>query len=182
MGAFQSLGTDRDGIELRIRDEQRAGTLTDPELALLFTADQGFVAPNPGSVNGGPAFAVDVVQEATSPDHARELVRTVAARKPDIIKIWVDDRNGTKKKLTPDVYRAIIDEAHRLGLRAVAHVYYLEDAKDLVRAGIDGFAHMVRAAPGVDAELAQMMKARDVFACSTMSIQKAIPDGACLAR
>jgi imidazolonepropionase-like amidohydrolase len=106
------------------------------------------------------------------------LVRTVAARKPDIIKIWVDDRNGTKKKLTPDVYRAIIDEAHTLGLRAVAHVYYLEDAKDLVRSGIDGLAHMVRAAPGVDAELAQMIKARDVFACSTMSIQKAVPDGA----
>jgi imidazolonepropionase-like amidohydrolase len=178
VGAFQSLGTERDGLELQIRDEQRAGTLSAPDLALLLTANQGFVAPTPGSVNGGPFFAVDVVHEATGPDQARQLVRTVAARTPDIIKLWVDDRNGTKKKLTPDVYRAIIDEAHRLGLRTVAHVYYLEDAKDLVRAGIDGFAHMVRAAPGVDAELARTMKARDVFACSTMSIQKAVQDGA----
>ncbi len=177
VGAFQSLGTDRDGLELHIRDEQRAGTLTDPDLALLFTANQGIVAPTPGSVNGGPFFAVDVVLEANSPDHGRQLVRTVAARKPDIIKLWVDDRNGTKKKLTPDVYRAIIDEAHALGLRTVAHVYYLDDAKDLVRAGIDGLAHMVRAAPGVDTELARMMKARHVFACSTLSIQKGVPDG-----
>ena len=41
------------------------------------------------------------------------------------------------------VYEAIIDEAHKQGLRVMAHVFYLEDAKDLVRAGVDGFAHLV---------------------------------------
>ena len=148
VGAIQSLGTDRDGVEMAIRDEQRAGTLKDPGLALLFTAANGIVAPTPGSVNGGPFFATDVVQEAASPDDARRYVQALAARKPDIVKLWVDDRNGTKTKMTPDVYRAIINEAHQQGLRAVAHVYYLEDAKDLVHSGVDGFAHMVRAETG----------------------------------
>jgi len=56
----------------------------------------------------------------------------------------VDDRNGTVAKLTPELYGAAIDEAHRQGLRAIAHVFTLEDAKGLVRAGIDAFAHGVR--------------------------------------
>jgi imidazolonepropionase-like amidohydrolase len=58
--------------------------------------------------------------------------------------MWVDDRNGTVKKLTPELRRSIIDEAHKQGLKAIAHIFYLEDAKDLLRAGIDGFAHGVR--------------------------------------
>ena len=56
--------------------------------------------------------------------------------------MWVDDRNRTVKKLTPPLYRAIIDEAHKNNLRVMAHIFgTLEDAKGLVRAGLDGFAH-----------------------------------------
>lgn len=171
VGVVQSLGTDRDDVELRVRDEQRAGTLRDPSLALLFTADQGLVAPTPQQANGGPAFAPDVVHETTSPEDARQFVRTLAAKHPDIVKVWVDDRNGTKVKLTPELFRPIIDEAHKQGLRAVAHVYYLNDAKELARAGIDGFAHLTRDAPEDD-ELIQLIKARNVFACTTMSVQR----------
>jgi imidazolonepropionase-like amidohydrolase len=171
VGAMQSLGTDRDDVELRIRDEQRAGLLKDPSLALLFTADQGLAAPTPGQVNGGAAFATDVIHEVLSAEKARQLVRTVAAKKPDLIKFWVDDRNHTKTKLTPELYRPIIDEAHKQGLRAVAHVYYLEDAKELVRSGVDGLAHIVRDVPEDD-ELVRLIKQRDVFACTTMSVQR----------
>jgi imidazolonepropionase-like amidohydrolase len=171
VGAIQSLGTDRDGIELQIRDEQRNGTLKEPGLAQLLTADQGLVAPTPGQTNGGPAFAPDVVHETTSPEDARQFVRLLATRRPDIVKLWVDDRNATKVKLTPELYRPIIDEAHKQGLRAVAHVYYLSDAKELVRAGVDGFAHLTRDA-AEDEELVQLIKARNVFACTTMSVQR----------
>lgn len=177
IGAFQELGTDRDDVEIRIRDEQRAGTLADPALAWLFTAGNGLVAPTPGSTNGGPAFGTDVVHEAATPEQARAAVQALAAKRVDIVKLWVDDRNGTKVKLAPPVYKAAIEEAHTRGLRAVAHVFYLDDAKDLVRSGVDGLAHMVRAEPGVDDELVALMKARDVFACSTMSIQKPLVDG-----
>ncbi|MEZ5287450.1 MAG: hypothetical protein R2712_22155 [Vicinamibacterales bacterium] len=89
----------------------------------------------------------------------------------------MDDRGGTKAKMGPEIYAAIIDEAHAQGLPAIAHVYYLDDAKGLVRAGVDGLAHMVRAEPGVDDELVALMKAHGTVACTTMSIQRPLVDG-----
>ena len=71
-------------------------------------------------------------------------MREQAALGVDIIKVWVDDRLGKYKKLAPELYGAAIDEAHRAGLRAIAHEYYLADAKELLRRGIDAFAHGVR--------------------------------------
>ena len=71
-------------------------------------------------------------------------MQELAAQKVDIVKIWVDDRNGMFKKLTPELYGAIIDEAHKRGLRVTAHIFTLEDAKGLLRAGLDAFAHGVR--------------------------------------
>ena len=80
-----------------------------------------------------------------------------------MLKIWVDDRNGTVEKLSPRLYRAIIDEAHTHGLRVAAHIFYLEDAKDLLRAGIDGFAHGVRDQEIGDEFLALLGERPDVF-------------------
>jgi imidazolonepropionase-like amidohydrolase len=77
----------------------------------------------------------------------------------DIVKIWVDDRNKSVTPLPPSLYRPIIDEAHARGLRVVAHVYYLADAKALLRAGIDGFAHGIRDLE-VDAEIMALFKER----------------------
>jgi imidazolonepropionase-like amidohydrolase len=176
VSVFQSLGTDRDDTEIRLRDAQRAGEVADSALAALFTASTGIAAPTPGSDNGGAYFATDVLLEADTPEQARAHVRTVAAKAPDAIKFWVDDRNGTKAKLAIDVYAAIIDEAHAHGLTAIGHIFTLEDAKGVVGAGADGIAHMVRA-PGPDAELLDMLTARGVFAFTSMSVQKFIRDG-----
>ena len=86
-------------------------------------------------------------------------MQELAARKVDIVKIWVDDRNGMYKKLTPALYGAIIDEAHKNGLRVIAHIFTLEDAKGLLRAGIDAFAHGVRD-KDIDEEFVAMMRQR----------------------
>ena len=48
------------------------------------------------------------------------------------------------EKVSPALYGAVIDEAHRHNLRVTAHIFALEDAKGLLRAGIDAFAHGVR--------------------------------------
>ena len=68
----------------------------------------------------------------TNADEGRQRVRELAAQGVTAIKIWVDDRGGRVKKLTPDIYRPIIEEAHAQGLMALAHVYYLKDAHELV--------------------------------------------------
>ena len=90
---------------------------------------------------------------------ARADVRELAAKHVDFVKIWVDDRNGTLPKLSPAIYTAIIDEAHKHSLRVIAHVVTIADVKDLLRAGIDGFAHMFRDHEA-DAELMALLKAR----------------------
>jgi imidazolonepropionase-like amidohydrolase len=176
VSVFQSLGTDRDDIEISVRNDQRASTLSDPNLALLLTAGTGIVAPTEGSVNGGPFFAADVLHESASAEDARQYVRELAAKKPDAVKFWVDDRWGTKAKLSPDIYAVIIDEAHKHGLKVIAHIFDLEDAKGVVRAGVDGIAHMVRE-PGPDDEFLALLVTHNVFAFTSMSIQKGIPDG-----
>ena len=69
-------------------------------------------------------------------------MQELAARKVDgYVKIWVDDRGGTVKKLPPAVYTAAIDEAHRHGLLTITHTFELDDVKAIMRAGIDGLAH-----------------------------------------
>jgi imidazolonepropionase-like amidohydrolase len=80
----------------------------------------------------------------------------------------VDDRAGTVEKLTPDLYRAIIDEAHKHNMRVMAHTTELADAKALLRAGLDGFAHMVRDKE-IDAEFLALVKERpNVFFLETL--------------
>jgi imidazolonepropionase-like amidohydrolase len=98
-------------------------------------------------------------------------VQALAAKKVDrYVKIWVDDRNGTVKKLTPDVYTAAIDEAHSLGLQAITHTQLLADVKGIVRAGIDGLAHPPwRAGEAVDDELIGLLEQRPrVFVLLTL--------------
>jgi imidazolonepropionase-like amidohydrolase len=170
VSVFQSLGTDRHGTEIALRDEQRAGKLGDEDLAQLLTAGTGIVAPDPRGGNGGPAFAADVMHEAADADDARAYVRALAARHVDAVKFWVDDRDGTTAKLGPDVYTAIIDEAHAHGLKAAAHIYTLDDAKAVIRAGADILAHMPRH-PGADDELTDLLISHGTAAFSSMSIQ-----------
>jgi imidazolonepropionase-like amidohydrolase len=104
----------------------------------------------------------DVPYWVTTEAEARKAVQELAAQKVDIVKIWVDDRNGKYKKLTPELYTAVIDEAHKHGLRVTVHVYYLEDAKGLLEAGVDAFAHGVRD-KDVDEEFMALVKARPDF-------------------
>lgn len=109
----------------------------------------------------------DIITAATA-DAAREQVARVAGLKPDWIKIRVDDNLGTGRKMTPEVFTAVIDEAHRRGLRVAAHIFYLDDAKALLKAGVDMIAHSVRDRE-IDDEFIALMKARDVPYCPTMT-------------
>ena len=86
-------------------------------------------------------------------------MREQAALKVDFIKIWVDDRDGKYKKMPPAIYTAVIDEAHKAKLRVAAHIFNLSDAKGLLKAGIDAFAHGIRDVD-VDDELVALIGAR----------------------
>jgi imidazolonepropionase-like amidohydrolase len=65
---------------------------------------------------------------------------------------------GQYKKLTPDLYGAVIDEAHKNKLRATAHIFALEDAKGALRANLDAFAHIPARDKDVDEEFMGLIK------------------------
>ena len=148
VGAVLSLGLDPGDIAFKLRDERL------PNAGRLLTAGRGITMPEPGR----STIPYWVSTEA----EARKAVQELAAQKVDIVKIWVDDRNGKYKKLTPELYGAVIDEAHKHALRVSVHVYYLDDAKGLLKAGVDAFAHGVRD-KDIDDELMAMIKARPEF-------------------
>jgi imidazolonepropionase-like amidohydrolase len=111
----------------------------------------------------------DAPYGVTTEEEARRDVQELAAKKPDFVKIWVDDRGGSVQKLTPNLYRAIIDEAHKHNLRVLAHEFYLADARDLVEAGADAFLHSVRDLEMDDALVARM-KQKNVYITPNLSI------------
>ena len=145
VAAALSLGQDAGDLPFQIRAE------TFPDAALFRTAGRGITAPEPGRS--------DIPYWITSPEEARKAVQELAAKKVDIVKVWVDDRDGKYKKLTPDLYGAVIDEAHKRGLRVTAHLFTLEDGKGLLRAGLDAFAHGVRDRD-IDEEFVTLIKQR----------------------
>jgi imidazolonepropionase-like amidohydrolase len=148
VGAALSLGLD--GTDAAF--EQRAKTV--PGLARIFTAGRGITAPEKGRT--------EVPYWITTEAEGRKAAQELAAKKVDIIKIWVDDRDGKFPKLTPALYSAVIDEAHKHKLRVTAHIFSLEDAKGLLKAGIDSFAHGIRDRD-MDDEAVTLLKARPDF-------------------
>jgi imidazolonepropionase-like amidohydrolase len=147
-----SQGIERGDVLYRIRAEQAAGTLGG---AKLLVAGRGIGAPNAGP--GAAAYA-GIAYEITTEMEARRAVADLAGHAVDIVKIWVDDRGGRAPRLSPILYRAVIDEAHDRGLRVNAHVFYHEDAAGLVGAGIDGLVHMVRDVEMSDALVADIVE------------------------
>jgi imidazolonepropionase-like amidohydrolase len=148
IGAAMSLGQDTGDVAYQVRSE------TIPSAARFRTAGRGITAPEPGRTQA--PFWV------TSEAEVRKAVDEMAAKKVDIIKFWVDDRDRTVTKLSPELYGAGIDEAHKKGLRTIAHIYTLEDAKGTLRAGIDNFAHSVRDRD-IDDEYLNLIKAKANF-------------------
>jgi imidazolonepropionase-like amidohydrolase len=143
-----SMGTDQDLI-FRIRDEQRAAGR--PSMTRVYTAGQGFAFK--GGYGGLPGVTFSLENSSEVEKDVAELAR----KKVDIVKMWVDDHLGHMKKMPFEIAKAIIDSAHKHGLPAAAHIFYLDDAKKLAAAGVNGFAHSVRDKP-VDQELIDIMK------------------------
>jgi len=157
-----SLGTDFEPM-FELRGPATAG---ESPRATVFTAGRGFTGKGgypavlPG--NAGLPVEVDTVDEVKA--HIQEL----AQQRVDMVKIWVDDHWGHYTKIRPELYKAIIEEAHKNNLRVMAHLFYLGDAKSLVGAGLDGMAHSVRDRE-VDDALIKTLKEKNSFAVATLT-------------
>jgi len=123
---------------------------------------------NTPSRNRARLFVAGPVLAPKSAEEARTLVAQNQAMKVDIIKIRVDDNLGATPKMAPAIYKAVIDEAHKRGMRVAVHLFYLEDAKGVLDAGADFIAHSVRDTDVDDAFVA-MLKRRNVCYCPTLT-------------
>jgi imidazolonepropionase-like amidohydrolase len=141
-----SLGGDK---EIQFRDQTRSEQQT-PALsrARLFIA--------------GP------IPVSKTPEDARKAVDELAAAKTDIVKIRVDDNLGRTAKMTPEVYAAVIDEAHKKGMRVAIHIVTLADAKAVLRLGADYIAHSIRDQE-VDQETIALLKKNKAFYTPTFT-------------
>jgi imidazolonepropionase-like amidohydrolase len=151
VAASQAMGTDFGELPFQIRDEIAAGK--HPDAARFLTAGRGLSPLDEIQPDNMRQAAFPVTTAAG----ARASVQELVPRRVRIIKTWVDDRGGAVKPLPPELYHAIIDEAHRHGLLVAIHATDLQVAKDLLRAGIDVFAHMIS---DVDDELVELFKQR----------------------
>ena len=152
----------------QLRDEQHAGKSPGAD---LFGAFRGIGAPLGAPPAAMIPVSTDQLYRPETPEEARTAVREIVAGHPDLVKIWVDDLLGTSPKMKPEIYQAVIDEAHRAGCRVAAHIYYLADAKAVLRAGVDIIAHGVRDQP-VDADFINEMKARSTWYIATINLDE----------
>lgn len=158
------MGTDKDSV-FAVRNAERAGR---PTMTRLFTAGQGIV------FRGGYGGVPGINRPVSNAKEATIEVDAQAAKGADYIKFWLDDELATMPKMPPEISKAVIDAAHRNGLKAFAHIFYLEDARRLANQGIDGFVHSVRDKP-IDAELTKLMKEKGIVqVAATLSREAAM--------
>src|SRR5262245_60075449 len=157
-----SLGTDFEPM-FEIRGPAKA--VEDPRTT-VFTAGRGFTGKN-GYPAVLPGYA-GIPREVDTVEQVKSNLDELARQKVDVVKIWVDDHWGHYQKLRPELYGAVITEAHKHNLRVMAHLFYLEDARKLVEAGLDGMAHSIRDRE-VDDSLIRLLKERKAFAIPTLT-------------
>lgn len=163
VSAVLAMGTDRPLIFNGLIDSTQAGLLPG---ARLYSAGYGFNTPDPN-----PGSWMNLLLRPDMPEDVPAMMEKLAALKPTVVKIWVDDHGGNARKMKPEIYQAIIREAHKRNIRVAAHLFYAEDARKLTEAGIDIIAHSIRDKE-VDQDLLTKMKQKKVIYIPTLSLDE----------
>lgn len=153
-----------------LREEAHAGTLAGAD---LFGVMQGIGVPNGAPPQESLKVAPNQLFRPDTPDEAREAIDRMAAANTDLVKLWLDNFGGLLPvKMKPEIYRAVIEQSHKHGLRVAAHVHDLDDALAIIDAGADIIAHGIRDKP-VTPELIEKMKAKGVWYVPTLALDDA---------
>jgi len=157
---IKSVG-DPENYILQTRDDINQGAITGPR---LFATGPCFTAldSHPATTVYGhnPWYRKQAAFETDSPNAARDMVGHLAERGVDAIKIihhggcrgcggayylTLEELNLHEEifRLPDGVLEAIIDETHKLGLRATVHTFDEQEALRVLDAGADGLEHGV---------------------------------------
>ena len=154
----RSIGADPDD-KLAAIEDVRSHKIPGPR---LYTAGRGFTHPDGNPLARRPATS----------DEAREDVRELGAQRVDFVKMWVDSRYGRLPKISREIRKAIVDEASKHDIPAIAHISDLEDLEHLIGLGVTDFLHSVRDVEPIPPEAVELCKSREVsFAVSLTVIE-----------
>ena len=156
----RSIGVDPPET-LAIFADARAGKIPAPR---LYTAGLGFTHPE------GHPVDQPIVNRPAAEDEARNMVRDLAVQKVDFVKMWVESKNGTVPKITPEIRAAVVQEAAKHDIPSVAHISDEEDVHQLAALGVTDFLHTVRDRESVDDSFVQMCKSKGLSFAPTLSI------------
>lgn len=172
--AFYGVGTANDGgsapVALSLQFQQ-AQAARDFPAGAQYWFNAGIVPPN-----GGPD---SILIKGTRPLHAnyevlrapeaRAAVQDVLAKNITQVKIWLGDRGGSYPAMPYQVYDAVIDEAHKNGIKVHAHATTLRDQKDAVRANVDVLVHMVQDV-AIDDELSTLIREKRPYWATVVAL------------
>lgn len=94
-----------------------------------------------------PSIRTPATNIANSPDAYRELVRRVHKYGAEVIKVCMTGGVLSKgdsvgaQQLSFEEIKAVVEEAHRLGLKVAVHAHGTEGINDALRAGVDTIEH-----------------------------------------
>ena len=136
----REMGGDLSDHVLRWREEIRAGKRIGPRILTAGRKLDVETPAWPGSI------------AVTSGDEARQAVQQMKQAGVDFIKVYFND-------VEPAVFKAVIDEAHRVGLKVTGHLPPNLSLQTAFELGLDGMEHSSLQAP--------LQAAHDQFAAET---------------
>ena len=133
----------------KLRSKLKSGEILGPELRMVgpnFTAPDGHPASTLGS--NSPWARSEMAIEVSTPEQVSAGIRELKQAGVDFLKFtyqggdyWYFDEKRTIRKIDKGLMRQIIREGRENGLLATAHVFYYDDVKELLEAGIYGIEH-----------------------------------------
>lgn len=116
--------------------------------------------------------------DVTSIEGARAFVHRQVNNGADYFKIMIEE--GTVMNapglpmIKPEVLKAAVDEAHKLGKIAIAHALTAEAAKTAIEIGVDGLAHLFIDRPSWTAELIKTIADKRIFVTPCLVLNSSI--------
>ncbi len=150
-------------FDSRYRAETASGKLAGPRI----------IASNMAISVPGGHMAGSLAYEATSPEEAKNYVRSIKDSGADLLKLMVTGgvldakKRGEpgELKMQPEIVQAACEEAHRLGLKVAAHAESPEGVRVSLENGVDTIEH--GAMP--DAEILSLFHERNASHVATLS-------------
>ena len=171
VGTAMTMGDQPIDFAIRFQRAQRAAAFP-PAARFFFAAGMAPPGGGPDALLIQGTTPLHAVSEVSTPEEAVAAVRNFAARRVGEVKFWVDNRDNTRggrKKMPPEVYTALIAEAHRHGMIVHAHATNLQDQKGVVKAGVDVLVHTVVNEP-IDDEMMALLREKKPYWAPVMGL------------